>query len=106
MLNFLTPIGKETISVKTRVKLRSGREAEVEPAKGVHGILLFSGVGDGYVLRVRHGAEFRDYRLAHSDMEVRIVDNEAFFYRAGDDFWLDHAPETLGLETVNVVEGA
>jgi hypothetical protein len=38
-------------------------------------------------------------------LEIRIVDNDAFFYRAGDDFWLDHAPETLGLEILNVVEG-
>jgi hypothetical protein len=106
MLNFLTPIGKETITVKTRVKLRSGHEAEVEPAKGIHGMLLVSGADDGYFLRVRHGAEFRDYRLAHSDVEIRIVDNDAFFYRTGDDIWLDHAPETLGLEIVNVVEGA
>ena len=106
MLNFLTPIEKETIPVKMRVKLRSGRQAEVEPAKGVHGMLLVSGAGDGYFLRVRYVSEFRDYRLAHSDMEVCIVDSEAFFYRAGDDFWLDHAPDTLGLESVNVVEGA
>ena len=104
MLNFLTPIGKEPILVKTRVKLTSGREAEVEPAKGIHGTLLFSGAGDGYFLRVRHGAEFWDYPLAHSDMEVRIVDNDAFFYRVGDDLWLDHAPETLGLEIVNMAE--
>ncbi len=102
MLNFLTPIGKDPIPIKTRVKLRSGREAEVEPAKGIHGMLLTSGAGNGYFLRVRHGAEFRDYRLAHSDVEIRIVDNEAFFYRAGDDLWLDHAPDTLGLEIVNV----
>ena len=105
MLNFLTPIGKEPIAVKTQVKLRSGREAEVEPAKGIHGMLLVSGADDGYFLRVRHGTEFRDYRLAHSDVEIRIVDNDAFFYRAGDDLWLDHAPETLGLEIVNVAEG-
>lgn len=105
MLNFLTPIGMEPIPVKTRVKLPSGREAEVEPAKGIHGMLLVSGAADGYFLRVRHGAEFRDYRLAHSDVEIRLVDNDAFFYRVGDDLWLDHAPETLGLEVVNVAEG-
>ena len=105
MLNFLTPIGKEPISVKTQVKLRSGREAEVEPAKGIHGMLLVSGASDGYFLRVRHGTEFLDYRLAHSDVKIRIVDNDAFFYRAGDDLWLDHAPKTLGLEIVNVKEG-
>jgi hypothetical protein len=45
MLNFLTPIGKEPIPVKTRVKLRSGCEAEMEPAKGIHGMLLISGAG-------------------------------------------------------------
>jgi hypothetical protein len=104
MLNFLTPIGKETIPLKTRVKLRSGREAQVEPAMGIHGMLLVSGAGTEYFLRVRHGAEFLDYRLAHSDVEIRIVDNDAFLYRAGDDLWLDHAPESLGLEIVNVTE--
>ncbi|MBL8413568.1 MAG: hypothetical protein JNM42_03925 [Propionivibrio sp.] len=104
ILNFLTSIGKEPMTVKTQVKLRCGREAEVEPAKGIHGMLLVSDVGDGYLLRVRHGAEFRDYRLAHSDVGIRIVDNDSFFYRAGDDLWLDHAPKTLGLEIVNVAE--
>lgn len=91
--------------MKTLVKLSSGREAEVEPAKGIHCVLLVSGASDGYFLRVRLGTEFRDYRLLHSDLEVRIVDNDAFFYRVGDDLWLDHAPETLGLEVVNVAEG-
>lgn len=102
MLNFLTPLGKESNSVKTRVKLRSGREAEVESTRGIHGTLLFSAAGDRYFLRVRHGTEVRDYPLTHSDLEVRIVDNDAFFYHAGDDLWLDHAPKTLGLEIVNV----
>jgi hypothetical protein len=93
------------MSVKTQVKLRSGREAEVEPAKGTYGMLLVSGAGDRYFLRVRHGTEFLDYRLAHSDVEIRIVDNDAFFYRAGDDLWLDHAPKSLGLEILNLAEG-
>ena len=105
MLNFLTPIGKERIFVKSQVKLRSGREAEVEPAKGIHGMLLFSGADNRYFLRVRHGSEYRDYRLVHSDIEVCIVDNDAFFFHTGDDLWLDHAPKTLGLELVNVAEG-
>jgi hypothetical protein len=41
---------------------------------------------------------FTDYDIHHSDLEVKITDPDAFFYR--DEFTdrLDHGPGTLGLD--------
>ncbi len=62
----------------------------------------------GYFLRVKDARApegFVDYRLRHSDLQVRIIDEDAAFYDFGPnlDSLLDHAPATLGL-TVSAVE--
>ena len=67
------------------------------PATGAEGYILRSLDGQGQlVFRVyqNHG-EFIDYDIDHTELKVKIVDEDAYFY--GDKI-LDHAPETLGLE--------
>jgi hypothetical protein len=76
----------------------------VHPANGVEGCLCVT-LGQGYFLRVKdaRAAEgFVDYRLRHSDLQVRIVDEDAAFYDFGPnlDPLLDHAPATLGLTVI------
>ena len=73
-------------------------------ARGTRGFLLRSIDNIGglrYVFCV-YGVDhsFRDYELIHSDLEVKIVDEEATFYDAenGRDGRLDHSPRTLGRE--------
>lgn len=49
------------------------------------------------VFRVYHpaGGGFTDYDIDHTDLQVKITDEDAYFYGGKI---LDHAPETLGLE--------
>jgi len=67
------------------------------PATGAEGYILRSFDGHGQlVFRVYHDhGEFIDYDIDHTELKVKITDEDAYFY--GDKV-LDHAPETLGLK--------
>lgn len=71
------------------------------PANGTTGILIPVFVGDNapkIVFRVYNsGLDFSyvDYELNHSDLQVTICDQDAYFY---DGLYLDHSPLTLGLK--------
>jgi hypothetical protein len=71
---------------------------KIKQATGTTGFILDT--LDGYVFRVYHEAGgFTDYNLRSGDLEVTIVDEDAFFYpneRGGGT--LDYGPETLGLD--------
>ncbi len=78
--------------------------AKVRSANGVEGDLCVTSDGS-YFLRVAdaQAAEgFVDYDLRHSDLRVRILDEDAVFYDLGANHapLLDHAPATLGLTAV------
>lgn len=67
-------------------------------ADGQEGYLIWCG-GDRYVFRIydeKH--EFVDYDIRHSDMRIRIVDSDAFFYQDGASNIIDHSPDTLGIK--------
>jgi hypothetical protein len=72
---------------------------KIESADGVEGYLIWCG-GDRYVFRIYTAApnEFTDYNLRHSDMKVKIMDSDAFFYSDEQGDCIDHAPATLGLK--------
>jgi hypothetical protein len=73
---------------------------KIKQATGTTGFILDT--LDGYVFRVYHkDNSFTDYNLRSGDLEVTIVDEDAFFYpdssgRTGGT--LDYGPETLGLD--------
>jgi hypothetical protein len=71
---------------------------KIKQATGTTGFILDT--LDGYVFRVYHkDNSFTDYNLLSGDLEVTIVDEDAFFYpneRGGGT--LDYGPETLGLD--------
>ena len=71
---------------------------KIESADGQEGYLIWCG-GDRYVFRIYKDAphEFTDYDLRHTDMRVKIMDSDAFFYEKGEDAWIDHSPATLGI---------
>lgn len=74
--------------------------AEVRSANGTRGFLCESAVDGSHFFRVyeTNGA-FTDYYLRHQDLEVTISpDAMASFYRIGEDRFLDHSPEVLGLQ--------
>jgi len=74
------------------------------PANGTTGILIPVFVDDSapkIVFRVYNsGIDFSyvDYDLNHSDLQVTICDQDAYFY---DGLYLDHSPLTLGLVDEN-----
>ena len=72
---------------------------KIESADGREGYLIWCG-GDRYVFRIYTDApnEFTDYDLRHSDMKVKIVDSDAFFYSDDQSDCIDHAPATLGIK--------
>lgn len=77
----------------------------MQSANGVTGHLLYT--GDTYVFRVYHPLwpyidakdNFTDYDLLHNDLVVTIRDEDAYFYTNSFIPYLDHSPETLGIET-------
>jgi hypothetical protein len=76
---------------------RSNR-MKIESADGQEGYLIWCG-GDRYVFRIYDiYHNFVDYDLRHSDMRVKILDEDAFFYTDDKGDWIDHAPATLGIK--------
>ena len=73
---------------------------KIESADGQKGYLIWCG-GDRYVFRIYDKApdKFTDYDICHTDMRVKIIDSDAFFYIDGDEARVDHAPATLGIQT-------
>jgi hypothetical protein len=72
---------------------------KIESADGREGYLIWCG-GDHYVFRIYTAApdEFVDYDICHTDMRVKIIDSDAFFYTDGEEARVDHAPATLGIK--------
>ena len=72
---------------------------KIESAVGKEGYLIWCG-GDRYVFRIYTNApeEFVDYDIRHTDMTIKIIDSDAFFYVDGDHARVDHSPDTLGIK--------
>ena len=71
---------------------------KIESADGQEGILIWCG-GDRYVFRIYNAVhDFVDYDLRHSDMRVKIIDSDAYFYTDETGSWVDHSPATLGID--------
>ena len=66
------------------------------PAKGTKGFILDCMDGKVY-FRVYHNdivdnggfVTFTDYKIAHPDLEVTIIDEDAVFYGEGDEAYVD-----------------
>lgn len=64
------------------------------PANGTTGILI-ARLYDEFVFRVYNADHtYVDYEINHSDLQVTICDEDAYFY---DGLYLDHSPETFGI---------
>jgi hypothetical protein len=72
---------------------------KIESADGQEGYLIWCG-GDRYVFRIYTQApdKFVDYNIRHTDMRVKIVDSDAFFYTDEQGSCIDHSPATLGIK--------
>jgi hypothetical protein len=70
---------------------------KIESADGREGYLIWC--GGRYVFRIYDlWHDFVDYDLRHSDMRIKIIDSDAFFYRDDKGDCVDHAPATLGIK--------
>jgi len=93
------------VDTASSAQVRYGKHTpKVRSANGVEGDLCIRSDGS-YFLRVKddQAAEgFVDYDLRHSDLRVRIIDEDAAFYDFGANHTplLDHSPATLGLTAV------
>jgi hypothetical protein len=72
---------------------------KVKSANGCEGVLIYCG-DDNFRIRVYHeDNSFTDYDILHNDLVFTINDSDAYFYE--DEVgrcWIDHSPETLGME--------
>ena len=80
--------------------LRRHPETEYCPANGLRGILCRSAADGKMFFRVyEESGEFTDYDVCHDELAVTIDKDEmASLYRTGDQRWLDHSPQVLGLD--------
>ena len=70
---------------------------KIKPANGVTGHLIRSGYDVVFrVYNVNH--DFTDYDLSHTDLCVKITDEDSAFYSDPQSDRLDHSPETLGIK--------
>lgn len=62
-------------------------------AKGMKGFLI-----NGQFRVYKENGDFVDYDIAHSDLHIKIVDSDAYFYSSDTNEVLDHSPQTLGIK--------
>lgn len=75
---------------------------KVTSANGLTGFIIR--VDDTHMFRVYHEDKtFTDYDMIHYDLEVTIVDPDAYLYEFNGRAYLDHAPTTLGVQDVNTL---
>jgi hypothetical protein len=73
---------------------------KIESANGREACLIYCG-DDQYRIRIydKHKlGMFKDYDIRHFDLFFEIKDEDAYLYEEGDQQWIDHSPETLGIE--------
>jgi hypothetical protein len=71
---------------------------KIKSADGKEGYLIWCG-GDRYVFRIYNAVhDFVDYDIHHTDMKIKIMDSDAFFYSDEKGNSIDHSPETLGIK--------
>jgi hypothetical protein len=76
-------------------------ESKMKPEriKNLKGFLCRS-FDDKYFFRTyNEDGTFSDYKLCHSDLEIQILDTDAYIYNRNGEFCIDHSPKTLGIET-------
>jgi len=90
------------MSEPKKYKTRHGKVYTVSSADKCEGFLIGSFMDTSARFRMYNPADkkdFKDYAIAHSDMQIKISDAGAYFYIDDDGVcWIDHSPEALGME--------
>jgi len=67
-----------------------------EKIKNMSGTLCRSFDGSYFFRKTESDGTFRDFALAHSDLEIKIQDDDAYIYESDGRWFIDHSPATLG----------
>ena len=74
------------------------KKIKTKGATGVEGHLIHS-MGEYYFRIYGKDFSFKDYKLRHGDLTIRIVDHDAEFYETeSGELYLDHSRKTLGIK--------
>ena len=46
----------------------------------------------------KQDGSYIDFEICHSDLEIQILDNDAYFYTRNGNNCIDYSPKTLGTE--------
>lgn len=69
-------------------------------AKGVEACLIYCGDGQYRIRIYDKDFKFKDYDICHSDLSIKIDDEDAYLYEYEDNkMFIDHSPETLGINS-------
>ena len=80
-----------------KVKLVSGKLADVKAATGVRGVLCTDIHGKVFFRQYGMDGAFEDYDLRHTDLSVVIEEEAALYVYEDGTRALDHSPQVLGL---------
>ena len=79
---------------------------ECQKIKNLRGYLCMSLDGRYFFRTYNNDGSFCDYDINHTDMEIKIVDSDAYIYKKDGECFIDHSHETLGMRnSVIEVEG-
>ena len=69
------------------------RPQKLTGAKGI----LCKRIDGKLFFRTHTNGSFRDYRIAHCDLDIEIQDEDAYAYKIGHEWVIDYGPKTLGV---------
>jgi hypothetical protein len=73
------------------------KKMKPEKITNQRGFLCRSMDGKTFFRTYNADGSFRDFDIAHHDLEIEIVDSDAYIYRTGETLVIDHGPDTLGI---------
>ena len=69
-----------------------------EKIKNLKGFLCRSFDGKFFFRAYAEDGTFNDYEICHSDLEIQIMDTDAYIYNRNGILCIDYSPKTLGIE--------
>ena len=69
-----------------------------EKIQNLRGFLCKSIEGKFFFRTYNEDGSFIDYEICHSDLEIQILDKDAYIYASDENYCIDYSPKTLGTE--------
>lgn len=71
-----------------------------EKIKDLKGFLCRSLDGKLFFRTYIENGTFNDYEICHLDLEIQIIDTDAYIYNRNGNLCIDYSPKTLGIEEI------